>query len=861
MSSMQESDEDRREADDEAELGRRSALHWDESDLDAWDIEDEEDLDDNPLLFDQVDFEEKRIDLPCDDKGRVFLAPLRRYDPETGDVIGHDLDVIKPPFEAKDARADQGPGEQTLADGVASAPELNQPRELNAAQIDFGLLNEERVARRRERTDQESNAEQIPAEIARESFDRLDQKDLAPSAEEDETEPALDLPLSMRVPPVIVGEATYTDETTLLPVLQGVQTIQKRWADEPAQPQAPEPEAARAAEPTAPRKPLLAPLLSSIGAVIRGTATGIGALLSGLARLILGLGRQLWTALSALLGLLFRLAKTVVSGLGVLAVAGFLKIAAGTKVASAQGMRALKSASAMSWAASLSLMRLTQRFARLSSVHLKRGLVWSGANAKRGATVSAAWSAWFGKKGLILSKHLAGDLRQGLAWSAANGKRAMIASAAWLASFGRMALGLTMVLGAAVLVAAQMIVRKAGAWAIQAFSSLRRTLPAFAAASSRVTVQAGSSTARFARAAADRPLGLIRKTAQLLQRSYETLSTSTRRIGAKSVSSMAKGKLLAMTTVRQATARSGSMLSGMTRFQATGLAAGGACLLLVMTSWGGASTSTEPFVELPFPPKPVLIPEKPLHQDPIPFEWPAFDGLPEDGTDSSALDQKPNGAFVDENQRVLRPEEALSKLIDKATTENALLSGAGLVSPTHDGTGQTNGSLSDDGQRADLRLMSLTLLADIEAIAGLAVFTEAMRIVGVDTLMTPGHPYTILVPTDDAFARFGQEKLDALLHPAGHDELRMLLSNHILTEHVRFSDFAGNVGSYLSMADHPITIAATDVIKVEEASMIETDLRAAHTVVHVIDEILMPSQLWSDASDQAGQPAGSANDI
>lgn len=131
------------------------------------------------------------------------------------------------------------------------------------------------------------------------------------------------------------------------------------------------------------------------------------------------------------------------------------------------------------------------------------------------------------------------------------------------------------------------------------------------------------------------------------------------------------------------------------------------------------------------------------------------------------------------------------------------------------------------------------VLSGLGAIEGLAAFTRAAEVVGLAALLRSGNSYTIFAPNDAAFAKLAPGEFDRLLEPAGHLRLLSLLSHHIVPERLTFDDLAGRVGEYISLAGQPLTIDATEVVRVGGAGMIEADLDAEGGIFHVIDGVLV----------------------
>ncbi len=109
----------------------------------------------------------------------------------------------------------------------------------------------------------------------------------------------------------------------------------------------------------------------------------------------------------------------------------------------------------------------------------------------------------------------------------------------------------------------------------------------------------------------------------------------------------------------------------------------------------------------------------------------------------------------------------------------------------------------------------------------------------IDTLKGAG-PFTVLAPTDDAFAKIPQADLDALL--ADKAKLTAVLTYHVI---------AGNVPAAtvvtLTEADtvegSKLAIAVVDggVVLNGTSHVTATDIAASNGVIHVIDSVLMPT--------------------
>jgi uncharacterized surface protein with fasciclin (FAS1) repeats len=106
----------------------------------------------------------------------------------------------------------------------------------------------------------------------------------------------------------------------------------------------------------------------------------------------------------------------------------------------------------------------------------------------------------------------------------------------------------------------------------------------------------------------------------------------------------------------------------------------------------------------------------------------------------------------------------------------------------------------------------------------------------VDVLKRPG-PYTVLAPTDDAFAKIPKADLDALLKDKA--KLTAVLTYHVLTANVSAADLK-SMKDFGTAQGGRIAIDATKGLKINGANVVKADIAASNGVIHVIDTVLIP---------------------
>lgn len=132
-------------------------------------------------------------------------------------------------------------------------------------------------------------------------------------------------------------------------------------------------------------------------------------------------------------------------------------------------------------------------------------------------------------------------------------------------------------------------------------------------------------------------------------------------------------------------------------------------------------------------------------------------------------------------------------------------------------------------------------------------FFQAAKAVGLDATLSGPDPYTVLVPSDQAFGALPEGRLDELTQPANRAELTRILTYHILPGIVLAEDIGKAIdnsdgtaqlatmgGETLTATKDGDTIVLTDASG-NKATVTGADTRRSNGVVHQIDGVLMPS--------------------
>lgn len=116
----------------------------------------------------------------------------------------------------------------------------------------------------------------------------------------------------------------------------------------------------------------------------------------------------------------------------------------------------------------------------------------------------------------------------------------------------------------------------------------------------------------------------------------------------------------------------------------------------------------------------------------------------------------------------------------------------------------------------------------------------ALRITGLDAVLSSGGPFTVFAPTDAAFAKLPAATLQSLI--ANPTQLANVLRYHVVSGRVLSTSLSNNqqVTTLLAGAA-PLTVTlSSSGAKIGPANITAVDVPAINGVVHVIDTVLVP---------------------
>ena len=117
----------------------------------------------------------------------------------------------------------------------------------------------------------------------------------------------------------------------------------------------------------------------------------------------------------------------------------------------------------------------------------------------------------------------------------------------------------------------------------------------------------------------------------------------------------------------------------------------------------------------------------------------------------------------------------------------------------------------------------------------------AIKAAGLASTLSGAGPFTVFAPTNSAFSKLPKGLLEKLLLPANKAVLVKILTYHVVAGKVMAADvMAGDVAT---VEGKKIVLATAGGVTVNKAKVIATDVAASNGVIHVIDTVLVPSDV------------------
>ena len=127
------------------------------------------------------------------------------------------------------------------------------------------------------------------------------------------------------------------------------------------------------------------------------------------------------------------------------------------------------------------------------------------------------------------------------------------------------------------------------------------------------------------------------------------------------------------------------------------------------------------------------------------------------------------------------------------------------------------------------------------AAGSFSTLVKGLQAAGLDATLRGEGPFTVLAPNDAAFVKLPSGQIDALL--ADPQQLQEVLSYHVLQGLILAADVV-HLTSATTVGGQTLNINAENGdVRINDAKVINPDIRCGNGVIHVIDTVLIPPQI------------------
>jgi uncharacterized surface protein with fasciclin (FAS1) repeats len=133
-------------------------------------------------------------------------------------------------------------------------------------------------------------------------------------------------------------------------------------------------------------------------------------------------------------------------------------------------------------------------------------------------------------------------------------------------------------------------------------------------------------------------------------------------------------------------------------------------------------------------------------------------------------------------------------------------------------------------------------IVDTAVAAGsFTTLAKALEAAGLIDALKGDGPFTVFAPTDAAFAKLPAGTIESLLKPENKEKLKAILLYHVVSGKVTATDVMKlNGQSVKTLQGGMFKVNTKHGVRVDNAKVTQTDIKASNGVIHVIDTVLLP---------------------
>ena len=135
-----------------------------------------------------------------------------------------------------------------------------------------------------------------------------------------------------------------------------------------------------------------------------------------------------------------------------------------------------------------------------------------------------------------------------------------------------------------------------------------------------------------------------------------------------------------------------------------------------------------------------------------------------------------------------------------------------------------------------------SIVATLKASSHFTILVKALEQAQLTAVLSATPGLTLFAPTDDAFNALPPGQLAKLLEADNAPILQKILIYHLVNLNLDSTKIKGAKGPVPSVETSQLQLDGSgDPLKVNNASIIQADVKATNGVIHVVDKVLIPS--------------------
>ncbi|MCC6509296.1 MAG: fasciclin domain-containing protein [Pirellulaceae bacterium] len=123
-----------------------------------------------------------------------------------------------------------------------------------------------------------------------------------------------------------------------------------------------------------------------------------------------------------------------------------------------------------------------------------------------------------------------------------------------------------------------------------------------------------------------------------------------------------------------------------------------------------------------------------------------------------------------------------------------------------------------------------------------STLVAAVKAAGLAETLSGKGPFTVFAPTNAAFEKLPKGTVESLLKPENKKKLVAILTYHVVAGKVMAADVVKLDKAKTVQGQEVKIVAGKDGVKVDNASVVKTDIVGSNGVIHVIDTVILPKE-------------------